>query len=69
MLTEFDHTNGKVLDITTTLTEKSDNSGWGSGTGSITEINVGARTYDLFREYGKITVEEFTTPIKAYVDS
>ena len=31
-LTEFDHTNGKVLDITTILTERSDKSGWGSST-------------------------------------
>ena len=35
-LTKFDHTTGKVLKITMSLAERSNNSGWGSGTGSIT---------------------------------
>ena len=55
-LSYFDHTNGKVLKITTSLTKRSDKSGWGSETGSITEVTVGPKTYDLFREYGQFTV-------------
>ena len=35
-ITKFDHTTGKVLEITTSLTERSDKYGWVSGTGSIT---------------------------------
>ena len=35
-LTEFDHTTSKVLDIMTSLSERSDKSGWGSVTVSIT---------------------------------
>ena len=48
-LTKFYHTTGKFLNITAITTESSDNSGWESGTGSINEIKVGAKTYDLFR--------------------
>ena len=55
-LNEFDHTTGKVLDITTSLTESSNKFGWGYGTGSITEVTVGPKTYDLFRKYGQFTV-------------
>ena len=50
-LNEFDCTTGKVLDITTSLTKRSDKSGWGSGSGSITEVTVSPKTYDLFHEY------------------
>ena len=67
-LTEFDHTIDNVLEITMSLTKMSDNSGWGSGTGSITDIKVGAKTYDLFREYEQFTVEDLTAHIKVYVD-
>ena len=67
-LTKFDHTTGKVLNITTSLTKRSEKYRWGSGTGSITEIKVGAKTYDLFCEYGQFTVEELTAHIKVYVD-
>ena len=56
-LNEFDHTNVKVLKITTSLTERSNKSGWGSGTGSISEVTVGPKTYDLFHEYGQFTVK------------
>ena len=68
-LTEFDHTTGKVLNITTSLTERSDKSGWGSGTGSITEVNVGLKTYDLLREYGQFTFKELTAHIKVSVEA
>ena len=51
-LTEFDHTTVKVLEITTSINERSDKSGWGSDSGSITEFTVGPNTYDLFRKYG-----------------
>ena len=68
-LNGFDHTTVKVLDITTSLTERSEKSGWGSGTRSITEVNVGPMTYNLFCEYGQFTVEELTAYIKVYVDS
>ena len=66
-LTEFDHTTDKVLEITTSLSERSDKSGRGSSTGSITEIKVGDKTYDLFREYRQFTVEELTAHIKVYI--
>ena len=56
-LNNFYHTTGKVLEITTSLTERSGKSGWGSGTGSITEVKVGLKTYDMFREYGQFTVK------------
>ena len=56
-LNEFDHTIEKFLEITTSINEKSDKFGWGSGTGSITEVKVCPKTYDLFREYGQFTVE------------
>ena len=46
-LNDFYHTTGKVLEITTSLTERSDKSGWGSGSGSITEVTVGPNTYEL----------------------
>ena len=59
-LSEFDHTTGKVLEITTSLTERSDKSGWVYDSGSITEFTVGPKTYNLFREYGLFTVEELT---------
>ena len=68
-LSEFDHTTAKVLEITTSLTERSDKSGWGSGTGSITEVRVGPKTYDLFCKYGQFTVKELTAHIKVYVDA
>ena len=68
-LNEFDNTTGKVLDSTTSLTERSEKSGWGSGTRSITEVTMGPKTYDLFCEYGQFTVEEFTAQIKVYVDA
>ena len=68
-LSEFDHTTGKVLEITTSLTERSDKSGWGSGTGSITKVTVGPKTYDLFCEYEQFTVEEITTHIKVYINA
>ena len=68
-LNKFDHTTGKFLKITTSLTERSDKSGWGSGTGYITEVTVVPKTYDLLREYGKFMVEEFTAHIKVYVDA
>ena len=55
-LNEFEHTTGKVLDITTSLTKSSNKFGWGYGTGSITEVTVSPKTYDLFRKYGKFTV-------------
>ena len=45
-----------------------DKSRWGSGTMSITEIKVGAKTNEMFREYGKFTVKELTMHIKEYVD-
>ena len=48
-LTKFDHTTGKFLNIAAITTESSDNYGWESGTGSINEIKVGAKTYNLFR--------------------
>ena len=59
-LNDFDHTTGKFLEITTSLTERSDKSGWGSGTGTITGVKVSPETYDLFREYGQFAVEELT---------
>ena len=68
-LSEFDHATGKVLEITTSLTKRSDKSGWGSGTGSITKATVGPKTYHLFREYGKFIVEEITVHFKVYVDA
>ena len=52
---KFYHTTGKFPETTTSLNERSDKSGWGSGSGSITEFTVGPKTYDLFREYGKFT--------------
>ena len=48
--TKFDHTTFNVLEITTSLTKRSSKSGWGYGTGSITEIKVGTKTYYLFQE-------------------
>ena len=66
-LNEFDHTTRKVLDITTSLTERIKKSGWGSRTGSITEFKVDLNTYDLFREYGQFTVKELTAHIKVWV--
>ena len=68
-LNEFDHTTGKFLEITTSLIERSDKSGWGSGTGSIADVKVVSKTYDLFREYVQFTVEELDTHIKVYVDA
>ena len=68
-LNNFDHTAGKFLKITTSLTKRSDKSGWGSGTGSITEVKVGPKTYNLFHEYGQFTVKELTAHIKFYVDA
>ena len=56
-INDFDHTTGKVLEITTSITERSNKSGWGSGSGSITEVTVDPKNYDLFREYGQFTVE------------
>ena len=66
---DFDHTTVKFLEITTSLTKRSDKSGWGSRTGSITEVKVDLKTYDLFREYGQFTVKELTVHIKVYVDA
>ena len=43
-LKEFDHSTVKVLDTTTSLTERSKKYGWGSGTRSITEVKVGLKT-------------------------
>ena len=51
-LIEFDHSTGEVLEITRNLTERSNKSGWGSGSGSITEVTVVPKNYDLFCEYG-----------------
>ena len=68
-ITDFDHNNGKVLEITTSINERRDTYGWGSGTGSITEIKVVAKTYNLFCEYEQFTVEEITTHIKVYINA
>ena len=68
-LDEFDHTTGKVLEITTSLTERSNQYGWVYISISITEVTVVPKTYDLFRKYGKFTVEELTAHIKLYVDA
>ena len=68
-ISEFDNTTGKVIKITKNITKRSDKSGWGSGTGSITEVTVVPKTYDLFREYGQFTVKELTAHIKVYVDA
>ena len=68
-LTEFDHTTSEVLNIKTSISKRSDKSRWGSGTGSITEIKVGAKIYDLFHKYGQFTVEELTAHIKVRVDA
>ena len=68
-LNEFDHTTGKFLDITTILTKRSDKSGWGSGSRSVSEVTVVPKTYNLFRKYGQFTVEEITEHIKVYVDA
>ena len=51
------------------LTERSDKSRWVSGSGSITEVTVVPKTYDLFREYGKFMFKELTAHIKVYVDA
>ena len=64
---EFDHTSGKVLEITTSLAERSHKSGWGAGTGAITNVKVGAKTFDLFKEYGQFTVAELTAHINVYI--
>ena len=48
-LNEFDHTTGKFLEITTSLTERSDKSGWGSGSLSITEVTLAPKIYNQFR--------------------
>ena len=53
---DFDHTTVKFLEITTSLTKRSDKSGWEYGTRSITEFKVGTKTYNLFCEYGHFTV-------------
>jgi hypothetical protein len=66
-LSEFDHTSGKVLEITTSLAERSHKSGWGAGTGAITNVKVGAKTYDLFKEYGQFTVAELIAHIQVYI--
>ena len=55
-LNKFNHTTEKFLDITTSLTKRSNKSGWVSGTKSITEVKLGPKTYDLFREYGQFIV-------------
>ena len=68
-LNEFDHSTGKVLKFTTNLAERSNKSGWISGTGSITEVKLIPKTYDLFGEYGHFTVEELTAHIKVCVDA
>ena len=36
---------------------------------SITEVTVGLKNYDLFREYGQFTAEELIEHIKVYVDT
>ena len=51
-LNEFDHTTGKVLKITSSLTDRSEKSGWGSGSRYITEVTVSPKTYDPFYKYG-----------------
>ena len=48
-LNEFNNATKNVLDITTSLTNRSDKSRWESGTVSITEVKVGLKTYYLFR--------------------
>ena len=53
----------------TSLTKRSDKSGWGYCTGSITEVKVVPKTYNLFREYGQLMVKELTAHIKVYVDT
>ena len=68
-LNGFYQTTGKFLDIKTSLAERCDNSVWGSGTGSITEVMVGPKNCDLFHEYGQFTVKELTAHIKVYVDA
>ena len=60
-LIEFDQTTGKFPEITTSLTKRSEKSEWVSGRRSITEITVGPKTYNLFREHGQFTVEENST--------
>ena len=68
-LTKFNHTTRKVLDIMTSLTERSNTSIWGSGTRSITEVKVELKTYGLFHKYGKFRVEELTAHTNAYFNT
>ena len=56
-LNEFDNTTIKVLKIMKSLTKRSNKSRWGSVTGSITEVKVVIKTYDLLREYGQFISE------------
>ena len=53
-LNDFYHTTEKILEITMSLTERSEKSGWGSGSGSITEFTVGPKTNGMFHIYEPI---------------
>ena len=68
-LNEFGYTTGKFLEITTIITERSDKSGWGSVSGSTTEVTVDPNNYNRLRIYGQFTVEELTAHINVYVDA
>lgn len=49
---KFDHTNGKVIDLSTSLRQRSDESGWGSGDGAIDIIqDTSGNKRKLFEEY------------------
>ena len=63
----FNHTSGKVLEITNALRDRSDASGWRSGTGKITAIKVGTATFDLFKDYGQFTETELKAHVSAYL--
>ena len=67
-LNKFDQTTNRVLEITTSLTERSDKYRWRSGTRSITEVKVALKNYDLLRECGKFMVRKINPHIKVYVD-
>ena len=64
---KFDHTMRKFLDITSSLAERSNKSGWGSVTGFITDVKLGPNTYELLCEYVQFMVKEVTAHIKVDV--